>query len=64
MRLRDNITGVINKRTTRSPVARTQNHFVNPQEPDLYQRLLRRRTINGIAHPGLNTPGEKEDTPQ
>ena len=64
MSLRDNIIGVISKRTTPSPVARTQNYFVNPQEPDLYQRLMRRRTINGIAHPGLNTPEEKEDTPQ
>jgi hypothetical protein len=64
MSLRDNVIGVISKRTTRSPVARTQNYFVNPQEQDLYKQLLRRRTITGIAHPGLTTPEEKEDTPQ
>jgi hypothetical protein len=64
MSLRNNIIGVISKRTTPSPVARTQNYCVNPQEQDLYKRLRRRRTIKGIAHPGLNTPEEKEDTPQ
>ena len=64
MSLRNNIIGVISKRTTPSPVARTQNYFVNPQEQDLYKRLLRRPTIKPMAHPGLNTPEEKEDTPQ
>jgi hypothetical protein len=64
MSLRDNIIGVISKRTSRSPVARTQSRVVSSQGQDLYKRLLRRRTIKGIAHPGLNTPEEKEDTPQ
>jgi hypothetical protein len=52
MSLRNNIIGVISKRTTPSPVARTQNYFVNPQEQDLYKRLRRRRTIRH-SPPGL-----------
>ncbi len=64
MSLHDNIIGVISMRTTRSPVARTQSRVVSSQGQDLYKRLLRRPTIKPMAHPGLNTPEEKEDTPQ